>query len=109
MDPEEEEKHIVEAIEAVQKITGSADSPKGTFASSSTAFFARTDPAVSVGFYIGRRSNVSQRLYVRAAKEAGISGVYSSDSFSDDLPVRSFLAPYFASLSRLRLAAVCLY
>ncbi|GAA5823418.1 hypothetical protein JCM11251_000627 [Rhodosporidiobolus azoricus] len=63
VDPVEEEKHIVEAIESMQKM---GVEPKG--------------------WYVGRRSNASQRLYARANKEKGIPLLYSSDSFSDDLP-----------------------
>ncbi|GAA6041987.1 hypothetical protein JCM8097_009132 [Rhodosporidiobolus ruineniae] len=65
MDPkEEEEEHIFKAIDYMEKLTGEV--PKG--------------------WYIDRRSNTSQRLYTRAAKERGASEIYSSDSFSDDLP-----------------------
>ncbi|GAA5860448.1 hypothetical protein JCM8547_000306 [Rhodosporidiobolus lusitaniae] len=63
MAPQEEEKHIAEAIEFMEKTTGK----------------------VPEGWYVGRRSNTSQRLYTRLCKEKGVA-VYSSDSFSDELP-----------------------
>ncbi|GAA6014799.1 hypothetical protein JCM10207_002185 [Rhodosporidiobolus poonsookiae] len=66
MDPREEEQHINEAIDSLQKLTG--------------------DPSVPKGWYVDRRSNTSQRLYTRANKERGIPLLYSSDSYSDDLP-----------------------
>ncbi|KAG7095825.1 hypothetical protein E1B28_006520 [Marasmius oreades] len=64
--PEEEEKHIHQAIDRLQKYTG--------------------DPSVPRGWMIGRRSNASQRLYCHAAKERGLEFLYSSDSYGDDLP-----------------------
>ncbi len=65
--PEEEEKHVHQAIDRLQKYTG--------------------DPSVPRGWMIGRRSNASQRLYCHAAKERGLEFLYSSDSYGDDLPV----------------------
>ncbi|KAK0205417.1 hypothetical protein DFS33DRAFT_765508 [Desarmillaria ectypa] len=64
--PEEEEKHVYQAIDRLQKYTG--------------------DPSVPRGWMIGRRSNASQRLYCHAAKERGLEFLYSSDSYGDDLP-----------------------
>ncbi len=65
--PAEEEKHMHQAIDRLQKYTGDTSIPRG--------------------WMIGRRSNASQRLYCRAAKERGLEFLYSSDSYGDDLPV----------------------
>jgi len=67
--PQEEEKQIHQAIDRLQKYTGDTNVPRG--------------------WMIGRRSNASQRLYCRAAKERGLEFLYSSDSYGDDLPVSS--------------------
>jgi len=64
--PEEEETHIDEAIETLQRLTGDKTLPRG--------------------WNIDRPSNISRLLYARTHKSRGLPQPYTSDDISDELP-----------------------
>ncbi|KAI5479962.1 hypothetical protein MNV49_002252 [Pseudohyphozyma bogoriensis] len=64
--PEEEEKHIKEAVDTLQSLTG--------------------DKTLPQGWFVDRCSNVTPRLYAREHAARGLPLLYSSDAASDDLP-----------------------
>ncbi|EEB91958.1 hypothetical protein MPER_09604, partial [Moniliophthora perniciosa FA553] len=66
MPPEEEKKHISDAIDSLQRLTGDQDVP--------------------AGWYFGRGSNQAKRLIAREHHKRGLPLLYSSDSFADELP-----------------------
>ncbi|THV02634.1 glycoside hydrolase/deacetylase [Dendrothele bispora CBS 962.96] len=66
MPPEEEAKHVAEAIDRLQRLTG--------------------DEIVPGGWFLGRGSNQSKRIIAREHHKRSLPLLYSSDSYADDLP-----------------------
>ncbi|KAF9255234.1 glycoside hydrolase/deacetylase [Marasmius fiardii PR-910] len=66
MPPEAEAKHVSEAVDSLQRVTGNQNIP--------------------AGWYLGRGSNCSKRLIASEHRERHLPLLYSSDSFADELP-----------------------
>ncbi|KAK7025459.1 hypothetical protein VNI00_015987 [Paramarasmius palmivorus] len=66
MSPEEEVKHISDAIDTLRRLTN--------------------DPKAPAGWYFGRGSSQAKRLIAREHHKRGLPLLYSSDSFADELP-----------------------
>ena len=67
MPPDEEAKHVAEAVDRLQRLTG--------------------DETVPCGWFLGRGSNQSKRIIAREHHGRNLPLLYSSDSFADELPV----------------------